>query len=238
MYIFTVDGNIGSGKSTLIKLMKQKYKEFLNKKIVYLPEPVDIWESIRDKNGKNVIESYYENQSKFAFPFQMMAYISRVHQIREIMNTCEDNTIIICERSVYTDKHVFAKMLHDNGTMNDIEIQIYKKWFDEFVKDFPFSGIIYVGTEPTKSLERVKIRNRKGETIPLSYLEMCHQYHEIWLNNSNIPVLKLNGNKEFINAIPPEWQITLETFIKKQSNIKIYDDDALYDEYLYTLVTG
>ena len=81
MYIFTVDGNIGSGKSTLIKLMKQKYKEFLNKKIVYLPEPVDIWESIRDKNGKNVIESYYENQSKFAFPFQMMAYISRVHQI-------------------------------------------------------------------------------------------------------------------------------------------------------------
>ena len=126
MYIFTVDGNIGSGKSTLIKLMKQKYKEFLNKKIVYLPEPVDIWESIRDKNGKNVIESYYENQSKFAFPFQMMAYISRVHQIREIMNTCEDNTIIICERSVYTDKYVFAKMLHDNGTMNDIEIQIYK----------------------------------------------------------------------------------------------------------------
>ena len=58
-------------------------------------------------------------------------------------------------------------MLHDNGTMNDIEIQIYKKWFDEFVKDFPFSGIIYVGAEPTKSLERVKIRNRKGEDIPL-----------------------------------------------------------------------
>ena len=238
MYIFTVDGNIGSGKSTLIKLMKKKYKEFVNKKIVYLPEPVDIWESIKDKNNKNVIECYYENQTKFAFPFQMMAYISRVHRIREIMNTCEDNTIIICERSVYTDKHVFAKMLHDNGTMNDIEIQIYKKWFDEFVKDFPFSGIIYVGAEPTKSLERVKIRNRKGETIPLSYLEMCHQYHEIWLNNSNIPVLKINGNKEFINEIPVEWMLALETFIKKQSNIKIYDDDALYDEYLYTLVTG
>ena len=138
MYIFTVDGNIGSGKSTLIKLMKQKYKSFADKKIVYLPEPVDIWESIKDKTGKNVIENYYEDQVKFAFPFQMMAYISRVHQIREVMNTSDDNTIIICERSVYTDKNVFAKMLHDNGTMNDIEIQIYKKWFDEFVKDFPF----------------------------------------------------------------------------------------------------
>ena len=231
MHIFTVDGNIGSGKSTLIKLMKQKYKSFADKKIIYLPEPVDIWESIKDKTGKNVIENYYEDQVKFAFPFQMMAYISRVHQIREVINTSDDNTIIICERSVYTDKNVFAKMLHDNGTMNDIEIQIYKKWFDEFVKDFPFSGIIYVGAEPTKSFERVKIRNRKGETIPLSYLELCHQYHEKWLNNSSIPVLKLNGNKEFIDAIPSSWDLAIETFIKAQSNIELYDD------YLHTLVT-
>ena len=231
MYIFTVDGNIGSGKSTLIKLMKKKYKSLGDKKIVFLPEPVDIWESIKDKNGKNVIESYYGDQVKFAFPFQMMAYISRVHQIREIMNNSDDNTIIICERSVYTDKHVFAKMLHDNGTMNDIEIQIYKKWFDEFVKDFPFSGIIYVGAEPTKSLERVKIRNRKGEDIPLSYLELCHNYHENWLNKSTIPVLKLNGNREFINAIPSAWELAIETFIKTQCNIELYDD------YLHTLVT-
>ena len=231
MYIFTVDGNIGSGKSTLIKLLKKKYKSLGDKKVVFLPEPVDIWESIKDKNGKNVIESYYEDQVKFAFPFQMMAYISRVHQIREIMNNSDDNTIIICERSVYTDKHVFAKMLHDNGTMNDIEIQIYKKWFDEFVKDFPFSGIIYVGAEPTKSLERVKIRNRKGEDIPLSYLELCHNYHENWLNNSAIPVLKLNGNREFIDAIPSTWELAIETFIRTECNIELYDD------YLHTLVT-
>ena len=231
MYIFTVDGNIGSGKSTLIKLLKKKYRSLGDKNIVFLPEPVDIWESIKDKNGKNVIECYYDDQIKFAFPFQMMAYISRVHQIREIMNNSDDNTIIICERSVYTDKHVFAKMLHDNGTMNDIEIQIYKKWFDEFVKDFPFSGIIYVGAEPTKSLERVKIRNRKGEDIPLSYLELCHNYHENWLNNSNIPVLKLNGNKEFIDAIPSSWELAIETFIKTHCNIE------MYDEYLHTLVT-
>ena len=109
MYIFTVDGNIGSGKSTLIKLMKKNIKSFGDVKVVFLPEPVDIWESIKDKNGKNVIESYYEDQVKYAFPFQMMAYISRVHQIREIMNNSDDNTIIICERSVYTDKHVFRK---------------------------------------------------------------------------------------------------------------------------------
>ena len=78
------------------KTNEKKYKSFGGQNIVFLPEPVDIWESIKDKNGKNVIESYYENQVKFAFPFQMMAYISRVHQIREIMNNSDENTIIIC----------------------------------------------------------------------------------------------------------------------------------------------
>ena len=122
--------------------------------------------------------------------------------------------------------------------MNDIEIQIYKKWFDEFVKDFPFSGIIYVGTEPSKSLERVKIRIRKGEDIPLNYLKQCHLYHEKWLNDSSITVFKLNGNTEFINAIPDNWDMAIKTFIKTNSRkIKFYDD-VLYDEYLYTLVTG
>ena len=58
MHIFTIDGNIGSGKSTLIKLMKTQYKKFNNYTIHYLPEPVDIWESIKDKNGKNTIENY------------------------------------------------------------------------------------------------------------------------------------------------------------------------------------
>ena len=64
----------------------------------------------------------------------------------------------------------------------------------------------------------------------------------VYDENANAPNLMKKYNQliglGFINAIPPEWQITLETFIKKQSNIKIYDDDALYDEYLYTLVTG
>ena len=71
-----------------------------------------------------------------------------------------------------------------------------------------------------------------------AYLKQCHLYHEKWLNDSSIPVLKLNGNTEFINAIPDDWDMAIKTFIKTNSRkIKFYDD-VLYDEYLYTLVTG
>ena len=145
--IFTVEGNIGSGKSTLIKILKQRLSHLGHRSIIYLQEPVDIWESIKDSEGKTIIEKYYENQTKYAFPFQMMAYISRIHQLREIL-TKYSNVVVICERSVFTDREIFAKMLHDDKKIEDIEYSIYLKWFDEFVKDLPVKGIIYVKTNP------------------------------------------------------------------------------------------
>ena len=85
IYIFSIEGNIGSGKSTLVKMLKNKLKIIKNTSVIYLPEPVEVWESIKDKDGKNAIEKYYENPEKYAFSFQMMAYISRIHQLKETM---------------------------------------------------------------------------------------------------------------------------------------------------------
>ena len=141
-------------------MLKETLKTIDNIDVIYLPEPVSVWESIKAKDGKNAIEKYYENPEKYAFSFQMMAYISRIHQLRETLKT-KDNVIIISERSVFTDKEIFAKMLHDDGKIEDIEFNIYCKWFYEFVKDIPVGGLIYVKTEPKICEKRVIIRNRK-----------------------------------------------------------------------------
>jgi len=58
------------------------------------------------------------------------------------------DSIIITERSLLTDKHVFAKMLYDNGKIEYVNYQIYLKWFDTFSKDFPIEKVIYVKTSP------------------------------------------------------------------------------------------
>ena len=215
-YIFSVEGNIGSGKSTLVKMLKENLEIIKNTTVIYLPEPVSVWESIKAKDGKNAIEKYYENPEKYAFSFQMMAYISRIHQLRETLKK-NDNVIIISERSVFTDKEIFAKMLHDDGKIGDIEFNIYCKWFYEFVKDIPVGGLIYVKTKPEICEKRVIIRNRKGETIPLSYLQNCHKYHEDWLNNEDLPVLTLDGNNDFIDCLPPNWLKIIEVFINNLS---------------------
>ena len=42
-YLFSIEGNIGSGKSSLVKILKNKLKDIKNTRVIYLPEPVEVW---------------------------------------------------------------------------------------------------------------------------------------------------------------------------------------------------
>lgn len=183
--IVSIEGNIGSGKSTFLENLKKHYKS--NEHIVFLREPVDEWEKIKDKNGNTMLQKFYADQEKYSFAFQMMAYISRLSILRDTIKKHEGkDIIIITERSLYTDKYVFAKMLYDQGKIEEVTYQIYLHWFDEFAKDYPVSNVIYVNAAPQKCYERIHKRARPGEEIiPLSYLEDCHKYHEEFLDQKN-----------------------------------------------------
>jgi deoxyadenosine/deoxycytidine kinase len=116
--IITIEGNIGSGKSTLLEHLKQKYNANNNNEgnneIIFLREPVDEWENIKDENGTTILQKFYADQKAYSFSFQMMAYISRLALLKEAVEK-NPNAIIITERSLVTDKMIFAKMLYDSG---------------------------------------------------------------------------------------------------------------------------
>ena len=211
-YIFTIEGNIGSGKSTLLNILKQNLTNINDIEIEYLPEPVAMWESIIDTDGINIIEKFYNDNKKYAFSFQMMAYISRIHQIKKTLKE-KKNVIIICERSVFTDKRVFTQMLYDDKKISEIDYQIYNNWFYEFIRDIPISGIIYLKTDTEICSTRVVKRNRTGEDIPIEYLENCNKYHNKWLLYESIPLIILNGNQDFNKNLPKTWINILKTFI-------------------------
>ena len=104
--------------------------------------------------------------------FKMMAYISRLSLFKEALS--KDYDIIFTERSIFTDRNVFAKMLYKDKKINEIEYKIYNKWFDEFSDCVKKMKIVYIRTTPEISDNRVKKRARTGESIPLSYLQNCH----------------------------------------------------------------
>lgn len=215
--IISLEGNIGSGKSTLLKFLEEAFSQ--NKKIIFLKEPVDEWENIIDKEGTTMLEKFYGDQEKYSFPFQMMAYISRLALMKKTMEENE-NCIIITERSLSTDKYVFAKMLYESGKIEDVCYKIYKMWFDTFAKDYPVKKMIYIKTTPEICHERITKRSRTGEDqIPLDYLKKCSEYHEDMMDRMmthSIHQLELNGNVDiFENNYQKlnEWLKTIANFI-------------------------
>lgn len=191
--IILIEGNIGSGKSTLLELLKNKYKD--KESIRFIDEPVNEWSTIKD-NDKSILELFYENKEKYSFTFQILAYITR---LRLLLDSIEKypNDILICERSIFTDKFVFAKMLKEQGYIDDIQWKTYNYWFDTFENKVNYNYIIYVNTDPTLCFERIKQRNRNGESdISLDYLEHCHRLHNEWLlkNEADNKVILFNGN--------------------------------------------
>jgi deoxyadenosine/deoxycytidine kinase len=189
--IISIEGNIGSGKSTFFTSLKKHYET--NTSIKFCDEPVNEWLNIKDENEKTILECFYENQIKYSFHFQMVAYISRLNILREMLK--KDVEIIFTERCVHTDMNVFAQMLFDAGKMSNIEFTIYKKWFDEFLEEIPPIFYVYIDTTANMCYNRIIERGRSGESIPLDYLVDCKKYHDNWLLNNN-QVLILNGNVE------------------------------------------
>lgn len=189
--LISIEGNIGSGKSTLLNFLKNIDNQF-----IFVDEPVSEWTSITDSNGNNALQLFYENQKENSFWFQIMAYITRLRNLLNVLENHSDK-IIICERSIYTDKYVFAQMLYDMGYIKDIEWQTYLYWFDTFKNKTNLDLIIYVNTNPEDCFNRINIRNRNEEKdkIPLEYLQECHKKHIDWIKNSETKIITIDGHQ-------------------------------------------
>ena len=183
--MYFVEGNIGSGKSTFLKKLSSEFK--------VVQEPVDEWSKMRNANGKNILEEFYEDPERNAYLFQSIAFRSRVKNITGL------NESAIVERSIYTDRMVFAEVCKEDGNINEIEWNDYTEWFDFIVKHIGFKpkGFIYLRTDPEKSYERINKRNRSGESnISIDYLKKLHKRHDKWLVNED-NVLVLDVTEEF-----------------------------------------
>lgn len=177
--IISFEGNIGSGKTTLVKKLKERYTNHPD--ILFLEEPVDVWERIKQK-GKTILQLFYDNPRKYSFAFQILAYRTRSNLIQEALENNPGVKIVLMERSLEADYEIFAKMLYEQGYMESCEYEIYKMIAEPDNNEYYADGFVWLRTEPEVCLERVQERNREGEeNMSLHYLEKCEMYHHQWL---------------------------------------------------------
>ncbi len=176
--IIYVEGNIGTGKSTFLKnldndVLKRQYKY----DVIY--EPVEDWQNI------GILDKFYTDPERYCYLFQSYCLFTRFKLLKRIDK--KDNLdFVFIERSIFSDKHVFANGCKQIGQMNDIEYQIYNSWFNHFNTIHPTSYYhIYLRLDPEVCLQRINTRNRSEESgIKIEYLNLLHTKHEEWIKSS------------------------------------------------------
>lgn len=234
----SIEGNIAVGKSTFVKLLMKTYPEWH-----VATEPVATWQNIQaagTQKGQttqslgNLLDMMYQEPARWSYTFQTCSFMSRLKvQLEPFPEKLlqSKNPVQIFERSVYSDRYIFAKNLFENGSLSDIEWHIYQDWhsflLQEFASRLSLHGFIYLQATPQICLKRLDQRARKEEKgIELAYLEQLHGQHEAWLVHKttklhfdallNIPVLVLNVNDDFSEEVARQEELIrkVNTFVK------------------------
>lgn len=159
MFIAAIEGNIGSGKSTVIDLLQKNITDYC----VYA-EDVDSWV----KEG--ILGKFYHNMKEYASSFQLRTQISHIENGKRFS---EKN---IVERSPISNHYIFGELLHADGFLNEVEFEMIDR-VNRLIGWTP-NVVFVLLCEPEECVERIKKRNREDEKIPgIDYIRLLHQKH-------------------------------------------------------------
>nr|CAB3461386.1 unnamed protein product [Digitaria exilis] len=130
---FCVEGNISVGKSTFLQRIANETIE-LRDLVEIVPEPVNKWQDVGPDHF-NILDAFYAEPHRYAYTFQNYVFVTRVMQERE--SQAGIKPLRLMERSVFSDRMVFVRAVHEANWMNEMEISIYDSWFDPVVSSLP-----------------------------------------------------------------------------------------------------
>nr|XP_029153573.1 deoxycytidine kinase isoform X2 [Arachis hypogaea] len=205
---FCVEGNISVGKTTFLQRIANETIE-LRDLVEVVPEPISKWQDVGPDHF-NILDAFYAEPQRYAYTFQNYVFVTRVMQERESSGGIKP--LRLMERSVFSDRMVFVRAVHEANWMNEMEISIYDSWFDPVVSSLPGlipDGFIYLRASPDTCHKRMKLRKRAEEGgVSLDYLRDLHEKHESWLfpfQSGNHGILSVNKLPQHVdNSLHPE----------------------------------
>ena len=180
--VFAVEGNIGAGKTTFLRLLKKNVRN-----ICILTEAVNEWQKV---NGENLLDAFYKKPERWCFTFEIYTMLTMIRRLNEAMASNVD--IIFIERSLLSNR-VFHYVAESLGNLNSMEMGILKEIYEYFKNSFPkLNGVIYIATDVPTCKKRIEERGRKEEkTIEEEYLNKLEtEFIEI---NYDCPILCISG---------------------------------------------
>jgi len=180
----SIEGNIGSGKSTVIS------KLCTEKRMPVFLEPVHEW--------KEWLALFYTDPTRWGFSFNL-------HVLMTFNRWIHNDFTAVYERSPISNRQVFTQLGFEEGRLNALELALFDTMYEKLA--WEPDVVVYIRTDPHVSMQRMQQRARDCESsVPLKYLEAIHHKHETlfhgqsyvpetFAKKKNVRVFEVDGNQ-------------------------------------------
>lgn len=182
-----IAGNIGSGKTTLTKLLAKHYK----------------WDQLQEAVDNNpYLFDFYKDMQRWSFNLQIFFLNSRFEQLLDIHRSGRN---VVQDRTIYEDAFIFAPNLHAMGLMTTRDFENYFRLFDNMDSAItPPDLLIYLRASVPTLVKQIAERGREYEnSISIDYLKRLNERYEAWTttyDKGKLLVIDVDDNAFHKNA--------------------------------------
>lgn len=185
-----IAGNIGSGKTTLTKMLAKRYN--------WSPrfEPVE---------HNPYLDDFYSDMSRWSFNLQIYFLNKR---FKEVVEISQSNENIIQDRTIFEDACIFAPNLHGQGYMSDRDFANYSDLFDTMMSLVKLPDLmIYIRSTVPNLIAQIGKRGRSYEqTIRLDYLTGLNNRYEDWIKDYKGRLIIVDGDTLKLESDPEAFR--------------------------------
>ena len=185
-----IAGNIGSGKTTLTKLLTKHYG--------WTPrfEPVD---------NNPYLDDFYADMERWSFNLQIYFLNKRFKEVVEISKSSDT---IIQDRTIFEDARIFAPNLHEMGMMSDRDFANYSDLFDLMMSLVKLPDLmIYIRSSIPTLIAQIQKRGREFEqSIRIDYLQGLSERYEEWIKTYTGNLIIIDGDNCKFGEDPQAFQ--------------------------------
>ncbi len=174
-----IAGNIGSGKTTLTRMLAARYG--------WTPQ----YESV-DFNP--YLSDFYDDMSRWSFNLQIYFLNKR---FKDVVDISKNSETIIQDRTIYEDAKIFAPNLHDMGLMSSRDFDTYSDLFDLMMSLVKMPDLlIYLKSSIPNLVSQIQKRGREYEkTIRIDYLTGLNERYDKWIDSYKGHLLVIDADK-------------------------------------------
>ena len=184
----TIAGNIGTGKTTLTRMLADHYGWKAHFEVV---------------QDNPYLADFYADMARWSFPLQIF-FLN--HRFKVHRGVTSQNSSAIQDRSIYEDCHIFARNLYESGKMEKRDYLNYLDLYNEMESLLPAPDLmIYLRKSVPRLVKQIQSRGREFEqNIPVEYLTCLNKYYDEWISNYKLGKLLIIDSDEMDFVAHPE----------------------------------